>query len=193
MHYFWWNIPSCLPIPLPTYSLAFFFVTTYNIYQAILKLTEKQTHVTRAYFPRRLLYPMCLYYRTTNQLQNKFQRNRVTVKSKKKKKVYDEKEEIGFLDLQTSSVSEKYHLPKHHPQPSAKLPKTLWSLHPFLYNRHEWIIPYVKTYCYTQIWNSFWENLKGYYYTIRKSITWTFSVVTFRVYFCVTCRFYLCT
>ena len=53
------------------------------------------------------------------------------LKAKKKKRNYDAKEEICFLDLQTSSVSEKSPLPKHHPQPSAKLPKTLWSLHPF--------------------------------------------------------------
>ena len=70
---------------------------------------------------------MCLYYRTTNQLRNKFQRSSVTVKSKKKKKKknFDEKEEISFLDLETSSVSEKPPLPKRHPQPSAKLPKML--------------------------------------------------------------------
>ena len=29
-----------------------------------------------------------------------------------------------------------------------------------------------------------WENLKRYYYTIRKCITWTFSVVTCTVYLC---------
>ena len=27
----------------------------------------------------------------------------------------------------------------------------------------------------------FWENIKGYYYTIRKIITWQLSVVTYRI------------
>ena len=33
----------------------------------------------------------------------------------------DEKEDIWFLDLPTSRVSEKSPLPKRHPQPSAKM------------------------------------------------------------------------
>ena len=45
---------------------------------------------------------------------------------------------------------------------------------------------------HTESWKGFWENLKGYCYMIRKSITWKFSVVTYRVYLCVTCKVYHC-
>ena len=38
----------------------------------------------------------------------------------------------------------------------------------------------------------FWENLKGYYYTIGKSMTWKLSVVSRRVFFCVTYSAYFC-
>ena len=34
----------------------------------------------------------------------------------------------------------------------------------------------------------FWENLKGYYYTVRKSITWKLSVVPYRVKLCKTLK-----
>ena len=37
---------------------------------------------------------------------------------------------------------------------------------------------------HTKTRRGFWENLKRYYYTIRKSITWKLSVVTYRVFFC---------
>ena len=71
--------------------------------------------------------PVCFHHRTTNKLQNNFHRSSVRVKIKKKKvkKSYDEKEEICFLDLRTSRVSEKSPLLKRYPQPSAKLPKIL--------------------------------------------------------------------
>ena len=137
---------------------------------------------------------MCLYYRATNQLQNKFQRSSVTVKSKKKKKkITMKRKRFAFWICRRQACQKNPPSQNTIHSHLQNYPKLCDHSIPFPYNRHEWIIPYIKTYCYTQIWKGFWENLKGYHYTIRKSITWTFSVVTFRVYFCVTCRFYLCT
>ena len=51
-------------MPLPTYPLAFFFITVRNIYYALIKLRVKQAHVTQAYFPKSLSHALCLHYRT---------------------------------------------------------------------------------------------------------------------------------
>ena len=47
--------------------------------------------------------------------------------------------------------------------------------------------PYNKKH-HTKTRSGFWENLKRYYYTIRKSITWKLSVVIYRVFFCTTLK-----
>ena len=95
---------------------------------------------------------------------------------------------ISFLDLRTLRLSEKAPSRKtiHNNMQNCK--KICNHSSPFLYERHKWILPYVKTYCYIESRKSFWKNLKGYYYKIRKRITWKFLVVTCSVYLCKTLK-----
>ena len=80
-----------------TYTIAFFFAKTHISFTLF---TGKRTRVIRAYFHERLLYLLCLHYRTKLKL-NKSQRNVFTCHGNK---------EICLLNMWTSTRVKNTHL-----------------------------------------------------------------------------------
>ena len=92
----------------------------------------------------------------------------VTIKNHEKisKKLIMKRKRFWFLDLWKSRVSEKSLLPKN-------CPEVCDHLFPFPFERHEWITPYVKTYCqYNIVQHSNIQMSKNLAATGSKSIKW---------------------
>ena len=87
-------------------------------------MIKKLAYVTLAYFHQRLLYFLCLHYRTTI---NQVSRKRCTIKNQKNLgNLYISWKERDLLLVHVNGDtqgSETLHIPKNHLQPSIKLVK----------------------------------------------------------------------